>query len=231
MKNTEFGKYNARIFNRYDFRLIWHYEKLRGVLRIFREDVRCVLQRLRKGYCNHDVHRMNKWFLHVIPDMLQQLSDEGRGFPVSNVEGCSRSISPEMYKRATGKTHAKYAKKLDEAYRKGQKEWRAILDRMAFLFREADVEQCGRNNPYEAEYREASRAFRKQYGRFGEKLMTEEERASTDGVVMHDMDEIGEYRDIYQRYHDEEKRLKKYRCDCKDEAFKLLSEWLYALWD
>ena len=40
-----------------------------------------------------------------------------------------------------------------------------------------------------------------------------------------------EYKDIEEKYYEEEKALSQYREDCKNEALELFSKWFYSLWD
>ena len=49
--------------------------------------------------------------------------------------------------------------------------------------------------------------------------------------VLHFPSEIPEYKDIEEKYYEEEKALSQYREDCKNEALELFSKWFYSLWD
>ena len=80
-----------------------------------------------------------------------------------------------------------------------------------------------------------SEEFRNKYGLLGEKLQTEEEleanRKRGGGGTVHFMDELPEYKEISNRYFEEEYKIEAYRSGCKDEALDLLKEYFYALWD
>ena len=39
------------------------------------------------------------------------------------------------------------------------------------------------------------------------------------------------YQETMEQYDAEEEELKKYREQCKDEAFALFAKWFYHLWD
>ena len=49
------------------------------------------------------------------------------------------------------------------------------------------------------------------------------------GRVLHFPGEMPEYKDIEEKYYEEEKLLRKYREDCKNEALELFSKWFYSL--
>ena len=91
------------------------------------------------------------------------------------------------------------------------------------------------NNHYEEEYFKASTEFEQKYGIIGEKLQTEAElekaRKRGGGGTAHFMDELPEYKEIYDLYMEEESRLEKYREQCQMEALDMLKEYFYLLWD
>ena len=72
-------------------------------------------------------------------------------------------------------------------------------------------------------------------GFWGEKLQTEveleENRKRGGGGTIHFMRELPEYKNISDKYFEEERKLEEYRSKCKDTAFDLLKEHFYALWD
>ena len=108
-------------------------------------------------------------------------------------------------------------------------EWDRILDNMIFLFREMNEETCQKKNPYQKEHDNILQEFEEKYGLFGEKL--EEGKMNKFGRVLHFPSEIPEYKDIEKKYYAEEKALRQYREDCKNEALELFSKWFYSLWD
>ncbi len=48
---------------------------------------------------------------------------------------------------------------------------------------------------------------------------------------MHHVSENPGYKEISDKYHEEEKRLEEYRRSCKDEAMDMLKQFFYDLWD
>ena len=99
-------------------------ESLWERISIWKEDIICIYQRLRYGYCYRDTWSIDQWFLAVVPNMIHDLRVNSHGYPGS-FEG------PE-----------------EENIRK----WDRILKRMEFLFREANEDTCRKKNPYEKEH-------------------------------------------------------------------------------
>lgn len=110
--------------------------------------------------------------------------------------------------------------------------WDQILDRMIFLWREADENTCTRKNPYEEEYFKALKEFEAKYGLFGRGLETEAEREKNNGIghTLHSMRELPEYREIDKNYKDEEAKITEYRRQLQDEAFDMLKRYFAHLW-
>ena len=173
-------------------------------------------QRVVRGYADCDVWSMFSYLQELMPDMLQHLKDNRHGSP---------GYLGENYTNEDGilvndTCHA---------------EWDKILDRMIFLWRETDEETCSKKNPYEDEYMKAFSEFDEKYGFLGEKLQTkaelEENKKRGGGGTIHFMDEIPEYKEIYERHRVEDEKLEKYREECKDEAIDMLKEYFFSLWD
>lgn len=106
---------------------------------------------------------------------------------------------------------------------------------MIFLWKETDEATCSRKNPYEEEYMEAFGEFTDKYGILGKELQTEEEveenRKRGGGGTVHFMHELPEYKEISDKYREQERRLEQYRNECKDEAMDMLKKYFFALWD
>ena len=140
-------------------------QNLFGAIPEFFREIHCSWQRCKKGYCYRDLWNLDVWFLRIMPKMLEEFLHISHGFP--------------------GKLLDKYAG-MENSEELADAEWREIIQKMIFLFHEANEETCQRKNPYQ----------------------------ETD-----------------KKYLEEEERLEEYRMKCKDEAFKLFSEWFYSLWD
>lgn len=216
-KKKELPDRTMNIWNKYDFAMSGLGEKVRflGKIKHFGRCLKWSRQRIVRGYADSDVWSMEGYLQKLIPDMLQHLKDNRMGSP---------AFLGENYTNDEGilvndTCHA---------------EWDKILDRMIFLWRETDEDTCSRQNPYEEEYWKADTEFTEKYGLLGEKLQTDQERE--DGRkrgyrMLHSMEELPEYKEIYDRHREEDKKLEKYRSDCKDEALDMLKEYFYALWE
>lgn len=206
------------IWNRYDFIMsaFDKKSKLLAKLKHFRSCIRWSKQRITRGYSDYDVWEMFSFLQTIIPDMLQTLKDTRMGSP---------AYLGENYTNDEGVL----------ANDTCHEEWDKILDRMIFLWREIDEDTCSQKNPYDEEHSRAINDFNEKYGLFGEKLQTEKEleenRKRGGGGTVHFMDELPEYKDIANKYREESKRLEEYRSACKDEAFDMLKQYFFSLWD
>ena len=54
-----------------------------GWIKRWKEDIICICQRLRYGYCYRDAWAIDQWFLVIIPNMLNDLRINGHGYPGS----------------------------------------------------------------------------------------------------------------------------------------------------
>ncbi|MBE5951549.1 MAG: hypothetical protein E7260_08145 [Lachnospiraceae bacterium] len=206
------------IWNKYDFVMsgLGKKNKLLAKLKHFRKCLKWSKQRITRGYCDYDVWEMFSFLQTIIPDMLQTLKDTRMGSP---------SYLGENYTNEDGILVN------DTCH----EEWDKILDRMIFLWREVDEDTCLKKNPYDDAHTEAMREFRDMYGFLGAKLQTEKEleenKKRGGGCYVHFMDELPEYKEISDKYREEEKKLEEYRNSCKDEAFDMLKQYFFALWD
>ena len=209
---------SSNIWNKKDFDMCGLGEKNKFVAKIkhIKRCIRWSKQRIVRGYADIDRWNMFSYLQVLIPDMLQDLRDHRSGSP---------GYLGENYVNDEGIL-------VNDTC---QEEWNKILDKMIFLWRELEEETCSRKNPYEEEYDKAFAEFHKKYGIFGEKLQTEaeleENRKRGGGGTIHFMDELPEYKEIADLYSDEERKLEKYREQCKNEALDMLKENFYSWWD
>lgn len=202
------------IFSRGNYHLRGWRHPFEPVVQLFR-DIKYCYQRITKGYCDRDVWNMFSWFLSVVPSMLEELKETTHGAPAvlaGGIDSQSHSLDSNA----------------------GHEEWKRILGEMAYLFRESDEDSCQRKNPYETEYEMALETFTEKYGFLGEKLRTAgeiEREEKNHFCTMHTMVEVPEYREIHDKYMEEEQRLYEYRNTCKDNAFELFTKWFWDLWD
>ena len=203
------------LFDRESYHWAWHDEKVKGFLKRFGRDIKCCRQRISRGYCDDDLFSIYDWFFAVVPDMLEQYKNHRRGSP---------GVLGENY------TNEKGILVNDTCHA----EWDEILTEMIRLFHEADEITCQKKNSHEEEFHRIYDEFSEKYGHFGEKLQTEEERkenAKSGSITWYSPKELPEYQEAMEQYDAEEAELKKYREQCKDEAFALFAKWFYHLWD
>ena len=213
------GKYKTLVwkpFRRTEYRDAWRKHNIIGVLKEFVRDLRRCHQRIWRGYCDYDIFAIDDWFLGLMPTMLEDFRDHLHGCPVA----------PDQISHPVFLDNEEKNSKDNEL----MNEWRGVLNRMIFLLREANEETCKHENQYYDQYCKAEEEFEEKYGRFGKKLLTEEEKKGP-GIRWHMMDEIAEYKPIHDLYFDEEKKLEAYRKECKEEAMALFNKWFYDLWD
>lgn len=213
-------KYETRVwkpFQRKAYHEAWADKKIFGVLWEFGRDLRRCHKRIWRGYCDDDIFAIDAWFLGLMPTMLEDFRDHLHGYPESE------DLKPQTLTITD-----------EEKTSEGMLAWKAVLNRMIFLLREADEETCKRINPYAAEYAQARTEFEKKYGSFGEKLHAGNDRSDftiVKGRRICFPGDTEEYREVSDKYFEEREKLERYRRECKDEALALFSKWFYALWD
>ena len=222
-------KKGKSLFKREELHCVWHRRGPIGVLRWLFRELRFACQRVYRGYCDSDVWNLYSWFLDVVPDMLLQLKETGACFPCSDPPNVSRSVSVDTGNLATGENTI-LPEEEHAVSEEGLAEWRDVLDRIIFLFHEADEERCERKNAREEEFQTAYREFIDKYGMFGEKLRKPNDE-NGGGHRLYTLRDVDEYRDIAEEYLQEAQEIDRYRAKCKDEAFQLFSQWFYGLWD
>ena len=177
-----------------------------GWIKRWKEDIICIRQRLRYGYCYRDVWSVDWWFVTVVPNMIYDLRINSHGYP-----GYFTGTEEENVRK-----------------------WNRILKRMEFLFREANEETCHQKNPYQDAYHQAMEVFTRKYGTFGEKLKTKEEneQEKKKGFSrMYTMSDVPEYKEISDQWLAAENELTAYRERCMKEGMKLFTRYFRNLWD
>lgn len=216
-KERQTGNNQMNVWNSYGFAMSGLGEKSRflGKIKHFWKCLKWSKQRIIRGYSDYDMWCMRDYLGALIPDMLQTLKDNRHGSPGYLGE----NYTNEQGILVNDTCHD---------------EWDKILNRMIFLWREIDEDSCSKQNMYEKEYGEALSEFNRKYGFFGSKLRTDEElrHDKMKGVhTVHFMDELPEYKEISCLYDDQKKQLEEYRNSCKDDAFDMLKQYYYDLWD
>lgn len=172
---------------------------------IFR-NLKCCVQRIKKGYCFRDVWNINDWFLYVIPDMIEEFRDATNGSPLRFLKNDGTDTEEET----------------DRAFAR----WKDILMEMAFLFRESNEETCQRKNPYYEEYRVVRNKFIKRFG-FNGKWVIKKDGSR---AFIHKLSDIPKYKALEENYRKAEIELWEYRDDCLKKAMSMFTEYFYDLW-
>ena len=185
-------------------------------------------QRATKGYCELDTYGVSDWFLHTLSDMCEYINENRYCYPTALFDEAVEHYglkSMDEYNSAPKEIRDK----VDDY---GDKKWGEILSRLTFLLREANEDTCTKINPYETEYIRISEEFRAKYGEWGEKHLTDEEKAEVKKTGSHSVylpHQMPEYKGICELHSEEERKLSAYREQCKNEALELFSKWFYSL--
>ena len=178
-------------------------------------------QRAERGFSDCDVWAIDDWFIDIMPRMLRQLNKNRCSYPVL-------MENPSLEK--TGSI-------TDKEDNINDKKWGEILNHMAFLCEEMDESKCSMQNQYTDKLDEMNLAFAKKYpNRDVLKTPEELERDRTSGGILHvgperDPDTGEEYKELLQKWISEDRKIKEYQCQCKNEFFELFSKYFYSLWD
>ncbi len=184
-------------------------------------------QRATKGYCELDTYSAGDW-LNTLPDMCEAINKKRCGYPSVLFDEAMEHYglkSMDEYNNASEEIRDK----VDDY---GDKKWGEILSRLTFLLREANEDTCSKVNPYDEEYNSMLKEFRAKYGEWGEKLLTDEEKAEakkTGSQPVYLPHQMPEYKEICELHSEEERKLNAYREHCKNEALELFSKWFYSL--
>ena len=203
------------------------FANIRTVGDLFRS-IKWAWQRAIKGYCELDTYSVGDWFLNILPDMIESVKNNRMGVPSVLMEEAMEYYklnSVDEYNDAPEELR----RKIDEY---GDEKWNAILTRMIFLLRESNADTCTRCNPYEGAYLRIWAEFREKYGEWGESLWPDEREAAEEyrGKVICFPAHLPEYKEISDKYFEEERKIGEYQMRCKDAALELFSKWFYNLW-
>ena len=191
-----------RPFGRFEYRKPW---RIHDLLKCMRQDIKWSHQRIWRGYCDYDLFSIDHWFMKIMPEMLQEFKKKRHGSP--EIEGSPLQL---IFLNE------------DDRDQDVHHRWDKILERMIFLLREMNEDTCSHKNPYRKKYFAAVDKYR------------EGPIENPDGSTTYrykDLKEVPEYRELDEKYHKAERRLARYRMDCKKEFFDLFSQYFFHLWD
>ena len=166
-------------------------------------------QRAERGYADSDLWDMSKYFIDTTRLMLKQLKKDGRGYPGFTADGTPMSA----------------------------RQWKKILDRMLFLLKEMDEKTCSLKNPYEDEWWLMHQEFEKKYPD-RDVLKTEAEHEEEKKAKHYigigperDPERGGHFVEVRDQKIEWDSFIGEYRNKCKNEFFKLFSDYFWDLWD
>ena len=207
--------------------MYWVFSDVRTIGDFFRS-IKWAWQRATKGYCELDTYSVGDWLLNTLPEMFEAINNKRCGDPSALLDEAMEHYglkSMDEYNRAPEEIRDK----VDDY---GDKKWGEILSRLSFLLREANEDTCTKVNPYDEKYTRISEEFHEKYGEWGEKLLTDKEKAEakkTEGHPVYLPHQMPEYKEICELHSEEERKLNAYREQCKNEALELFSKWFYSL--
>jgi len=161
----------------------------------YRHEIKYKWQRGFRGYSTRDAWSIDSWFEEIMPRILAELKN--------NLHGCPAEF-----------TIGEDGKKIQDV-EKGCEEWKAILDRMIFCFKEMNEESCSLKNEFAKEY------HKQKFGNdFLEKLSINEPMALNEADP-----------ELEQKYKQKQKEIYEYREKMKNEGFDILKTHFWNLWD
>ena len=148
----------------------------------------------------------------------------------------NKQIDRELIKDEIIAPQEKYKDLYDEASNWWYEHWTDYLAIMIYNFNECDDEKCTEKNEYHEEYHKALNEFNEKNGFFGKGLMTEDEnkrlreaenKLEPDAKVFipYFMNELPEYKDIYDKYHKREKEIDEIKEYRKKRALEMFVEF------
>ena len=164
-------------------------------------------ERRDKGYSWVDVCDIGKWFINIIPKMIQELKDISFSYPCvfddEFIEKNKDIIDDPIALKNGYCDNEELTSKFNEYC---LKRWNEVLDRMIFLFNESDEDNCSLQNKYEEEM----------INRF----KVESKRKPS----IYSIDEI------HRLWREEDEKIQEYREKCKKEAIDLFVKYCRGCW-
>ena len=143
------------VFDRY------HYKSLLHPIYNFKRfcgDIKQCIQRINRGYSDYDAVDIDNWFLNTIPNMLEtflKINESWGSFPAEFQYEIYEKHKDEIacsYEEYRANCYGKYDSFHEKYDDEAREQWRGIIKRMIFLFKEAHEDYCQRINPYKQGY-------------------------------------------------------------------------------
>lgn len=184
-------KYENRIFNKSTYRGENPVKKLR----LFFQDLKFCVQRIRKGYCDRDLWSIDYWFLNQFPTMLEEFKKNTHGYP-------SQFNTPEEWDAV-----------LDEMIH---------LFKEAHSDTCSRINPYGEEHHIASEEFTKKYGFLGEKLRTPDEI---ERNKKEHVHTMHTMSELPEYAEIDEKYYNASREIDDYRDDCLDKALSMFTEY------
>ena len=180
-------------------------------------------QRYKRGFSDSDCWSMTYWFTETFPQMVLNLRDMKNGAPEADFP--EYDTLPKDWKSQELSKYKDLCEQGDHEYDENSifTKWYILLTRIAYCLTEA-----GENNKiineYEDDYRRALWGDEDSDDDFFTKYFVKQDI----GYILkpNPVDET-----LQKKYYDREMEIAQYKREMKDEAFDLIKEYFYDLWD
>lgn len=111
-----------------------------SIRQLFR-DLKCCMDRIRKGYCVKDLWEIDTWFLSIMPEMLEDFNRRKNSYPNAFLEQCVQKHEKELQvsrEAFLASGFAKYPELYEKIDREASENWKSTLQEMANLMRKAE---------------------------------------------------------------------------------------------
>lgn len=129
-------QHKGSVFYDFDFSIK---RPLYSIRQLFR-DLKCCLDRIRKGYCVKDLWEIDTWFLSIMPEMLEDFNRRKNSYPNAFFEQCVQKhekelpVSREKFLISGAWDFPELYEKIDT---EANEAWGHVLKEMADLMRKA----------------------------------------------------------------------------------------------
>lgn len=130
-------QHKGSVFYDFDFSIK---RPLYSIRQLFR-DLKCCLERIRKGYCVKDLWEIDTWFLRIMPDMLEDFVRSNHSYPHGYFDHSLQKHEKELQvsrEAFLASGFAKYPELYKKIDREASENWKSTLQEMANLMRKAE---------------------------------------------------------------------------------------------
>lgn len=209
--------------------------RLKWKLKDIRFNRRMAKQRYKKGYADCDVWGMNYWLGETFAKMIRRLEQMKHGCPMTDFKEVNNFPIDwvEKQKMEIDIQNEKDGYECFDLFSDFSR-WQLILRRIAWCLEQTNDEITDIENEYYEEYNRQSWGEEPEKESFKEwwnRHFVVEETDKKGNPKLWRMVERKADEELERKYFDREKEISQYRDDCKNEAFDLLKEYFWALWD